>query len=599
MGTTAGGVHRPRRASEGEMATTASAMPATAPARTSARPHDWRRRSVPRPRASASSPSIARRHRLVTRAGSLFEVATPVRTTTELDERDAFKRLMERAGVKHRVRLASGARGRGLFPSGPVGWGKSAVLLSVPLDVCIVAPFGDAAAAAGAGGVSAAVAEELGFSKDPPEKAKKDTYGILRAAWEKRAGVTLPETITSLSRSGDGADRELAVALWVLFATRSGDAERNVWRAYAEWLPTAEELPSLMLANDKELDQLQDEALKREAKATQNAADKLFLDGIKKNTKETDGSASDFFVIRDGLEITAEDARWAFALVASRALASPVGDDGSSDFAAILTPFFDMANSDDVSLVSASKSVRGTADADVENAARVVIERGLNQGVGGPRVVLETTRGLESADAEILISYDPTASNAELMLRYGFSLRGNRNERLPGSSGSIHKDAKTATTRQTRLESEILRFALEETGLMTEETSAEERRRLFVAVASACGGFGNPEEDQGEWELDDAQVRLEIACAEAFVDAWTKQLRSFDTDLAQDEAALTAAQTGSLPGATPRIVAAIEYRAERKRCLETGVRALRAYVEWLQEEEEEEESAGGFVDQQE
>ena len=582
------------------MTTTAMAMSATAPARPSARPHDWRRRSVPRLRASASSPSIARRHRLVTRAGSLFEVATPVRTTTELDERDAFKRLMERAGVKHRVRLASGARGRGLFPSGPVGWGKSAVLLSVPLDVCIVAPFGDADAGAGAGGVSAAVAEELGFSSNSSEKAKKDTYGILRAAWEKRAGVTLPETITSLSRSGDGADRELAVALWVLFATRSGDAERNVWRAYAEWLPTAEELPNLMLANDKELDQLQDEALKREAKATQNAADKLFLDGLKKNTKETDGSASDFFVIRDGLEVTAEDARWAFALVASRALASPVGDDGSSDFAAILTPFFDMANSDDVSLVSASKSVRGTADADVENAARVVIERGLNQGVGGPRVVLETTRGLESADAEILISYDPTASNAELMLRYGFSLRGNRNERLPGPSGFFREDAKTAKTRKPSfLESEILRFALEETGLMTEETSAEERRRLFVAVASACGGFGNPEEDQGEWELDDAQVRLEIACAEAFVDAWTKQLRSFDTDLAQDEAALTAARAGSLPGATPRIVAAVEYRAERKRCLETGVRALRAYVEWLQEEEEEEESAGGFVDQQE
>jgi tryptophan synthase beta chain len=411
--------------------------------------------------------------------------------------------------------------------------------------------------------------------------------------------VRVPEPIVSLMASRVGSDRELAVALWVLFATRSGDAERNVWRAYAEWLPTAEELPNLMLANDKELDQLQDEALKREAKATQNAADKLFLDGIKKNT-ETDGVAGDFFVIRDGLEVTAEDARWAFALVASRALASPVGDDGSSDFAAILTPFFDMANSDDVSLVSASKSVRGTADADVENAARVVIERGLNQGVGGPRVVLETTRGLESADAEILISYDPTASNAELMLRYGFSLRGNRNERLPGPSGFFREDAKTAKTRKPSfLESEILRFALEETGLMTEETSAEERRRLFVAVASACGGFGNPEEDQGEWELDDAQVRLEIACAEAFVDAWTKQLRSFDTDLAQDEAALTAAQTGSLPGATPRIVAAVEYRAERKRCLETGVRALRAYVEWLQEEEEEEESAGGFVDQQE
>ena len=130
--------------------------------------------------------------------------------------------------------------------------------------------------------------------------------------------------------------------------------------------------------------------------------------------------------------VTAADARWAFALVASRAVASPVGDEGSADFAAILTPFFDMANSDDASLVSASKSVRGTADADVENAARVALERGLNQGVGGPRVVLETTRGLENQDAEILISYDPSARNAELMLRYGFVLRGNRNERLPG-----------------------------------------------------------------------------------------------------------------------------------------------------------------------
>ena len=68
-----------------------------------------------------------------------------------------------------------------------------------------------------------------------------------------------------------------------------------------------------------------------------------------------------------------------------------------------------------------------------------------------------------------------------------------------------------------------------------------------------------------------------------------RALDAFDTTLAQDEAALTAARAGSLPGATPRIVAAIEYRAERKRCLATGVRALRAYVEWLEADEEEEE----------
>ena len=589
------------------MATTASSMRATAPARSSARPHDSLRRSVPRPRASASlssrraSRSIARRHRLVARSGSPFEVAAPARTTTELDERDAFTRLMERAGVKHRVRLASGARGRGLFPSGPVGWGKSAVLLSVPLDVCIVAPFGDADASAA--GVSGAVAETLGLGSsssgpgNPPRK--KDTCAILRAAWEKRAGVRLPDPIVSLLSSGEGASRELAVALWVLFATRSGDASRNIWRAYAEWLPTSEQMPSLMCASEDELDQLQDDELKRDARALQARADALFLEGAgfaRGDERLSEGGDDDEtetrLVLSPETSVTAADARWAFALVASRAVASPVGDDDSSTFAAILAPFFDMANTDDVSLLSASKSVRGTADADARNAARVALERGLNQGVGGPRVVLETTRGLENQDAEIIISYDPSASNRELMLRYGFSLRGNRNERLP-----------SPTSAKKTLEAEILRFALETTGAMTEETSAEERRRLFVAVASACGGFGNPDEDEGAWELDVDQVRSEIDAADAFLDEWTAALEHFDTNAAQDEAALAAARAGSLPGATPRIVAAIEYRAERKRCLETGVRALRAYVNWLQadeeEEEEEEGSVGGFVDQEE
>ena len=61
---------------------------------------------------------------------------------TEVDEKQAFRDLMERAGVKHQVRLASGPRGRGLFVTGTVGWNRSDVLLSVPLDACIVAPFG-------------------------------------------------------------------------------------------------------------------------------------------------------------------------------------------------------------------------------------------------------------------------------------------------------------------------------------------------------------------------------------------------------------------------------------------------------------------------
>ena len=184
-------------------------------------------------------------------------------------------------------------------------------------------------------------------------------------------------------------------------------------------------------------------------------------------------------------------------------------------------------------------------------------------------------------------------------MRYGFSLRGNRNECLPSPTTFPF----ATQTKKKTLDAEILRFALEATGAATEETSAEERRRLFVAVASACGGFGNPDEDTGEWELDENQVRLELDLADAFAATWRGALERFDTDAARDEAMLAAARAGSLPGATPRVVAAIEYRAERKRCLETGVRALRAYVEWLQADEEEEEveveESAGFVDQEE
>jgi hypothetical protein len=57
------------------------------------------------------------------------------------------------------------------------------------------------------------------------------------------------------------------------------------------------------------------------------------------------------------LEMTLTEVAWGFALVASRAVASQVGDGG--DFAAILVPFFDMANHDDATKLTATKSIRG------------------------------------------------------------------------------------------------------------------------------------------------------------------------------------------------------------------------------------------------
>jgi hypothetical protein len=140
-----------------------------------------------------------------------------------------------------------------------------------------------------------------------------------------------------------------------------------------------------------------------------------------------------------------------------------------------------------------------------------------------------------------------------------------------------------------------MRAALESLGVMSEAVEPTERRRLFVAVASACGGFGNPDEDSDDWELSVEEVEREISVAKNFRETWSSKLKSFETSLAQDEAVLQAAKSGSLPGATPRVVAAVEYRAERKRVLETAISALGTYVEWLEADEEEE---SGFEDQE-
>ena len=117
---------------------------------------------------------------------------------SEVDEKNEFTKLMEDAGVKHQVRLASGTRGRGLFPTGVVGWNSSDVLLSVPLDICIAAPFGDE-----------------GAIKAEFSDGSKDTLLILRRAWEARNKVKIPMAITNLLESSSADDRELAIALWV------------------------------------------------------------------------------------------------------------------------------------------------------------------------------------------------------------------------------------------------------------------------------------------------------------------------------------------------------------------------------------------------
>ena len=129
-----------------------------------------------------------------------------------------------------------------------------------------------------------------------------------------------------------------------------------------------------------------------------------------------------------------------------------------------------MANHDDNNYVTAIKSVRGTDDSDVDGGIRVGLEKAINRGVGGPRMVMETTRAMTNSDVEVVISYDPKAANAELMLRYGFSLRGNRNERLSRPEGA------------TSCAPGPMKAALEMKGVMAEGMRPDEQRRVIIAV---------------------------------------------------------------------------------------------------------------------
>ena len=117
-------------------------------------------------------------------------------------------------------------------------------------------------------------------------------------------------------------------------------------------------MPSLLLANERELTQLQDPTLAGEARRLHDA---MAAAHKKIAVANAEARSMNGRTVR---EFTLEELRWGFALVASRAVASPVGDGASA--AAIMVPFFDMANHDDASAVSAIKSVRGTEDGDVD-----------------------------------------------------------------------------------------------------------------------------------------------------------------------------------------------------------------------------------------
>lgn len=459
--------------------------------------------------------------------------AAPTRAliTTETEAFDAF---MKSASMRSRVALGRGENGRGLFTTAPAGWKAVELLLEVPLDVCIVCPVG------------------RGLATGTDATAKK-----IVGAWEKR-NRPVPDAIKDLMFSKDEDDRELAVVLWLLFATRAGG---DIWEAYAAWLPTAANgLPSTLLATDEELASTQNEALVRRAREVRSLVS-LAFDRVP-------------FGAVPG-KLTPDDLRWGYALVTSRAIAAEVGADeegGADDTqVAVLAPCVDMANHVDIANVTALKKIGASDGGGLKGAYWRVVTGGSVDG-GGGACCLETNRPIQGADEEVTISYQPDASNDELMESYGFSLRGNRNDRLGGANITLRLGA--------------FRQAMEESGVLGGSTPEEDVRRIIAVTASACGGIppGRELVADDDWTLEGDDIQRELDDAVKLGEAWERELDAFATTLEEDEAELL--ENRKYTTAFGR--AAVEYRAERKRLLGVGLGALSAYVDWLCADDDEE-----------
>jgi tryptophan synthase beta chain len=191
---------------------------------------------------------------------------------------------------------------------------------------------------------------------------------------------------------------------------------------------------------------------------------------------------------------------------------------------------------------------------------------------------LETNRPLAAKGEEVTISYVPAADNLELMMSYGFALRGNRNDRI-----DIPMTEKTST----RLRLGALRYALEDVGLMSAATSEDDIRRLIAIVGSACIIPAGANITDDDWELSAEEAERQIGNAQTIAEAWEDELDAFPTTLEADEELLET----KTKYATAFGRAALLFRIERKRLLKAGIDAMYEYINWLYADDEEEETA--------
>lgn len=379
--------------------------------------------------------------------------------------------------------------GEGVFGRGLLATGTGKTLVSVPVDALVAVP--------------AAVPA----SDEPRARA------VYEQGWSKFHGVVVPRAIVDFAVSAPFAkDVRLAVTLaWAY-------ANVEAWRVYGDDV-VPREFDSMYLANEEELEALQDPELRvmaTRSKAAYEATWKAAMEAFPEVKSLLAG-------------LSEERLSWCRSWVHTRAISGKVG--GME--CAFLAPVVDLANHRVGSTATYGVSADGTN-----------FELTWNESApeGSSPV----------ANAEVFISYGDRMSNALLMLHYGFIDDDNRNERLPMEF--IAPGARRVQGSRVIEACERLRAAGDE------EAANAGANLLALAARGPPPGVDAP-----------PPPKTDESVVQAMRDVVEASLASRPTSAEDDEALLAGASARDL---SPRAHMAVRHRLAQKR-------AARAFLRFL------------------
>lgn len=394
-------------------------------------------------------------------------------------EREIAK-LMPETLLVH-AECGEGAFGRGLFVTG-----TGATLARLPLARAMCVP--------------AAVGGEI------PESDEKDIRDIYLQGWVENFSARVPGCVLDFMMRAPFA-KDVRLTAGVAWATANVDA----WREYGEDVVPSE-FDSMYLANEEELDALQDGQIRVMAERSRAGYEATWAAAM----------AAHPDVARELSSIDARKIEWCRSWVHTRAISGKIGDTEC----AFLAPTIDLAN----------HRVESTAKYGVSEDGASFELTWNEQAAEGPTPVKGT---------EVFISYGDRMNNALLMLHYGFIDDNNRNERLPMEF--IAPGARRVSGDRVL---EAMR-ALEAQGDAKAAWAAS--NMLMMAARGPPPGTDAPAPPP-----TDSSV---IQAMRDAVDAYARQSGQSATTVDDDQALLSSSASDSL---SPRMSLAVRYRLAQK-----------------------------------